>query len=435
MQRLVISHNRRYLMQEDKPFFWLGDTAWLLFGNVSEEEAYVYLKNRAEKGFNVIQAVLVYATEELNTVNVMPYHPQAPIESEEYWKHVDRVISMAEDLGLYMALLPCWGSLVKTGVLHEGNVLKYAQFLCERYHDRTNLIWVLGGDIRADEFTELYRNFGRYLKEHMPDTLVSYHPFGRTASTTWFAGEDWMDFHMFQSGHRRYDQCSLGVWDDAGADMNTDYYGEDNWRYVEWDYRLDVKPTLDAEPSYEWIPQGLHDVTQPYWTAYEVRRYAYWSVLAGACGHTYGDNAVMQFYREGNDGVTYGPVCEWDEAIHHAGSGQMKILKDLVLSLMPHYMDGTPRDELLVGGQRPGHARIALFGGEDFLIAYDFLGEEWAVKTDAYEGCELYWLNPATGVYSYAGICPKGEFHAHRWTRHEGWDADRVLLIRRKVRE
>lgn len=43
----------------DKPFFWLGDTAWMLFTNISYEEAYTYLKNRADKGFNVIQAVLI----------------------------------------------------------------------------------------------------------------------------------------------------------------------------------------------------------------------------------------------------------------------------------------------------------------------------------------------------------------------------------------
>jgi hypothetical protein len=50
---------------------------------------------------------------------------------------------------------------------------------------------------------------------------------------------------------------------------------------------------LDGEPSYEGIPQGLHDPTQPLWTDADARRYAYWSVFAGACGHTYGDNAVL----------------------------------------------------------------------------------------------------------------------------------------------
>src|SRR5688572_3328744 len=39
------------------PFFWLGDTAWSIFTRLTREEASRYLKDRAEKGFNVIQAV------------------------------------------------------------------------------------------------------------------------------------------------------------------------------------------------------------------------------------------------------------------------------------------------------------------------------------------------------------------------------------------
>ena len=59
MENLHISSNKKYLMKGDKPFFWLGDTAWMLFTNISYEEAYTYLKNRADKGFNVIQSVLI----------------------------------------------------------------------------------------------------------------------------------------------------------------------------------------------------------------------------------------------------------------------------------------------------------------------------------------------------------------------------------------
>ena len=92
---------------------------------------------------------------------------------------------------------------------------------------------------------------------------------------------------MFKSGHRRYDQDT--------ADLA---YGEDNWKYAADDYsKIPVKPTLDGEPSYEGIPQGLLDTTQPCWTDKEIRRYAYWSVFAGCCGFTYGHNAVMQFYK------------------------------------------------------------------------------------------------------------------------------------------
>ncbi|MBM3493063.1 MAG: DUF4038 domain-containing protein [Armatimonadetes bacterium] len=55
---LRVSDNRRYLVQEDgRPFFWLGVAAWEPFHPLIREEAPRYLKDRAAKGFTVIQAV------------------------------------------------------------------------------------------------------------------------------------------------------------------------------------------------------------------------------------------------------------------------------------------------------------------------------------------------------------------------------------------
>ena len=42
-------------MEGDKPFFWLGDTAWELFHRLDSGQADQYLKRRAEQGFTVIQ--------------------------------------------------------------------------------------------------------------------------------------------------------------------------------------------------------------------------------------------------------------------------------------------------------------------------------------------------------------------------------------------
>ena len=155
---------------------------------------------------------------------------------------------MADDLGLYMALLPSWGSLLKTNVITEENVLDYGRFLANRYKDYSNIIWVLGGDIKAetDAFQNIYRKLGTYLKSATPDKLITFHPFGRCSSTMWFPEDDWLDFNMFQSGHRRYDQCNLGAWDDTG---NPSYYGEDNWKYVIHDQTISNKPVLEDRKS------------------------------------------------------------------------------------------------------------------------------------------------------------------------------------------
>ncbi|HHX62102.1 MAG TPA: DUF4038 domain-containing protein, partial [Epulopiscium sp.] len=58
--KLKVSENGRYLTNGEKPFFWMGDTAWLLLDNLSLEETYIYLKNRKEKGFNIILLDLIH---------------------------------------------------------------------------------------------------------------------------------------------------------------------------------------------------------------------------------------------------------------------------------------------------------------------------------------------------------------------------------------
>ena len=405
---LSVSDNGRGLLCGNKPFFWLGDTAWLLFQKCTEEEAGIYLANRKGKGFNVIQATLAH-TRDANSVLWSDFRDPA------YWAHVEKIVDIAGDLGLYMALLPCWGSFVSDGSLNEGNVEAYASFLAERFGKRRNVLWLLGGDVRGSVARELYCHFGRLLKEKTDGQLVAFHPFGRTSSSLWFAGEDWLDFYMFQSGHRRYDQVSLGEWDDASKGEM--WYGEDNWKYVEHDLALSpAKPTVDGEPSYEQIPQGLHDPSQPRWQAKDVRRYAWWSVLAGAFGFTYGHNSIMQFFdKERGDEPSFAADTDWREAMHHEASGQMRHVKRLMEGV--DFQHGYADDSLLVGGQREKYHRISVFRGKDYVICYDYLGEPFSLDlAGLFSGAgssgkdsapspvvQAFWFDPVSGAESFIG--------------------------------
>lgn len=397
---LRVSGNGRYLMNGEEPFFWLGDTAWLLFQKCTLEEAYIYLKNRKDKGYNVIQAVLIHTMADMAPMggNGM----RLDVETEDYWNHCDAIISMAADLGLYMALLPSWGSLVKLGIITEENVERYGTFLADRYHDMPNVLWLLGGDIRGDDGLQVYRRLGTLLKQKNPSQLVGFHPFGRTSSSLWFHDEPWLDFNMYQSGHRRYDQVSLGEWDDNNKKET--FFGEDNWRYVNRDHsHVLMKPTVDGEPSYEGIPQGLHDPSQPFWQACDARRYAYWSVFQGAMGHTYGNNAIMQFYNNKSVPGSYGVRELWSEALHHEGAGQMKHLACLMNSV--DFINGRPAEELLASGQKEKYERISVFAGPGYILCYAYLGKAFTLDLSSYEGMflEASWMDPVSGVFSYFG--------------------------------
>src|ERR687893_1768034 len=115
LQKLKVSANKHFLVHEDgTPFFYLGDTAWELFHRLNREEADRYLRNRAEKGFTVIQAVIL---AELNgLVEPNPYG-QVPLlnrdpatPNEDYCRHVDWIVGRAEQLGLRIGMLRTWGS-------------------------------------------------------------------------------------------------------------------------------------------------------------------------------------------------------------------------------------------------------------------------------------------------------------------------------------
>ena len=401
---LKVTEDGRYFSCGDTPFFWMGDTAWLLFHQLSLEDTYAYFRNRKELGYNIILADFIHKPCQQNLAGDSALTDgdfERINTGGAFWKHVDKVILMAEEFGLYMGLLPVWGSsIVKEGYLNSGNLETYLQFILKRYHDCPNIVWIVGGDVRGDVNPELFCTMGRRMKADRPERLVGYHPFGRTGSSQWFHRESWLDFNLFQSGHRRYEQTRLDAWDDnTGAEGS---FGEDCWRYVERDRaRNPHKPVLDGEPSYEWILQGLHDKTQPYWKAADVRRYAYWNVFAGAAGHTYGHNAIMQFYGDKSREGAFGVKHLWREALHHPGGAQMGHLAGLMTSV--DFIHGRPAGEYLLSGQGERYERISVFAGEDFLFAHTCTGRELRLSLKAYHGKKLsaYWFDPVTGAKSF----------------------------------
>jgi hypothetical protein len=422
MRPLRISSNHRFFERADgTPFFWLGDTAWLLFTRLDRADATRYLDDRQAKGFNVVQVMVLHGADDVNAYGAAALIDQDPArprvtpgqdiakEGEyDYWDHVDWIVDRAAERGLYVAMVAAWGSNARSGRLNEQNVEAYTRFLAGRYKDRPNIIWVTGGDTQGDRESAVWRAMGRTFKAEDPNHLVTFHPFGRTQSSTWFHAEAWLDFNMFQSGHRRYDQD-----DEPGAK------GEDNWRYVAEDYaKTPVKPTLDGEPSYEGIPQGLHDPKEPFWTDADARRYAWWSVFAGAAGHTYGHSAVMQMHKPAFGAGAYGVRQVWDEAIQAPGAGQMRHLATLMLS-RPYFErvpdQGAIAGDSVAGGGAAGagaaggaarYDRVIVTRGKRYLFAYTYTGRPFTLKMGVITGARLRasWYDPRTGAGRAIGV-------------------------------
>ena len=91
---LRVSPDGRHLQWADgRPFLYLGDTAWELVHRLKTEEAELYLQNRAEKGFTVIQMVLLPLQGDVNDPNaygevpLLNGNPATPNEAftESFW--------------------------------------------------------------------------------------------------------------------------------------------------------------------------------------------------------------------------------------------------------------------------------------------------------------------------------------------------------------
>ena len=81
--RVTVHENQRFLRYEDgTPFFYLGDTAWELFHRLNEDEARMYLSDRARKGYTVIQAVVL---GELDGLRVPNANGDRPFLDEGAW--------------------------------------------------------------------------------------------------------------------------------------------------------------------------------------------------------------------------------------------------------------------------------------------------------------------------------------------------------------
>ncbi|WP_299790495.1 DUF4038 domain-containing protein [uncultured Marivita sp.] len=301
----------------DKPFFLLGDTAWVLFGKLREEEIERYFENRATKGFNAIQACVFRDLHDSNTPNAYgdrPFASDADMKAvrlnPKWMDFVRRMVKRAEAHGLIVSLLPTWGDKWNRHSNSAGPVIMdarsgrdYCRYLSDALSDCPNLVWVLGGDspileqAHADTIRAMAEGLRAGASGNRP---ITFYPRGLETSAI-FHSEPWLDFNALQSSHYK---------------PNVPGY-----LHVERFFRTSpAKPIVDMEPNYEAAGMFVmgerndrhcfsskHLEWLPRFSAWDVRK-AFWrTALAGAAGFTYGHEAIRQVHRKGDR------VHAWDD--------------------------------------------------------------------------------------------------------------------------
>ena len=439
-----VSSDGHFLVQPDgSPFFWLGDTAWSLFMRLNRDETDEYLKDRAAKGFTVIQAVVMGGpADRLDVPNregalpLLHRDPRSP--NPKYFEHVDWVVDRAAHYGLRIAMLPVWGSAIFGGYLEDSQdhvfdpktSEAYGRWIAQRYRNK-GIIWILGGDtnpvgvstvlngdkilpptdLTIRDFRPLYDSMAKGIIEgEGGKPMISYHltccswlGTAKPRTSLYLGDRSWLSINMLQSSHFRNPGSQTlfpGVafaWD-----------GTRNYEPIRDEYdSVPARPVIDGEPRYEDLTVDVETnpkaiASKGYWTAYDARNAAYHAVFAGAAGHTYGDASVWQFY-DPSHFPAVPPVREgltWRKALQQPGADQMRYLKYLILSRP--YLTRIPDQSVLVNAAGDGeeHVEATRDKSGDYMMIYTPKGEPVEVDLSKLNGLRAvgWWFDPRSGV-------------------------------------
>lgn len=435
MKTLRISDDRRRIVTEDGGRYYLiGDTAWELFHALSAEEAELYLTTRAEQGFNFIQAVVL---AELNGLDKPNFYGRRPLKRNEngnydpslpdtdgensYFDHMERIISRAEELGLYMGILPTWGDkwnkLWGTGpeIFTPENAYTYGKWLAERLVHHDNIVWILGGD-RPLEKEEHYA-----IIDAMADGLragdggkflITLHPCGARSSSEFVHERDWLDFNMLQSGHGRPTPPGYEMLARDCA-------------------KTPVKPAMDGEQVYEDHPINFN-AANGYYDAADVRVTMWRNLLSGSCGNTYGHHSIWCMNREPGTYFT----MYWKDALHRPAAEQMRVFRDFIKA---HDLTSFVPSETLVKDNEHAANYVAAMVSEDERAAVLAVPNGCPIELDRaafpfdadFAKMCITALEPADGRYTDAAVLSENGRITFK-NRAAGRGEDIIVLLKQK---
>jgi len=294
---LCVSADHTHLLRDGRQFFWLADTCWSAFTNISDEEWQEYLDIRAKQRFNVIQINTLPQWDRCGTGQRWQPFPlledgmryDFTVLRPEYFERARRMCRAAVDRGFTLALVVMWCNYVPdtwASKIFDGNIIPEEQVepivrtICESFNE-FEPVYLVSGDTGFDSEASVarYRLVTDLVDRYAPGALKAYHIKGRYDGLPQAFGER-ADLYLYQSGHNA-----------AAQDMC-------HTLAAHFAARTPRHPVINSEPCYEQM--GYSHKLYGRFRRPETRSALWNSLLAGAsAGITYGAHGVWNWWTPG----------------------------------------------------------------------------------------------------------------------------------------
>ncbi len=340
---LTVSNDHQRLLKNNRPFFYLADTCWSAFTNITDEEWEYYLETRKAQGFNTLQINILPQWDASQTI--LEYSPFAKNEdgsydytclNDDYFSHAQALCAKATAMGFELALVVLWcnyvpdtwaSSLFKQPLMPFDCIKPYVMKVHETF-SQFEPIYVISGDtdFNTDQAVQYYVTAGALLRSLAENCLFTTHIKGRYTEIPQKLLE-LMDFCFYQSGHNAQ---NMGMPYLLAEEMRAKYPN---------------KPLINSEPCYEEM--GYSRQMYGRWSRFDVRRAAWLSLLSGACaGITYGAAGIYSWHKVNKRfgsglGEGFDTPKSWEDALHFPGGWDYGYIRSFfesheLTTLVPH---------------------------------------------------------------------------------------------------
>ncbi|QGQ95011.1 DUF4038 domain-containing protein [Paenibacillus psychroresistens] len=417
---LKVSTNGHYLVdQNNTPFFYYADTAWMLTSKMSDADVIYYLNDRQSKGFNTIQVMLTGPFIDLAYNGTTPFANHTLTQpNSTFFTHIKWVLDQAASRGMLVVGSTSWFGASADGYFNYLTSTSLGTSLAETLEKPTltsgatnpnylgsynNLIYFLGGDHAPGTDDAAVKQLGTRLKQLNPNRLISYHPNGGTSGSAYYQSESWLDFNMIQT----YTEGSTNAYSLVRSDYNLT--------------SPKIKPSMLTEPNYE----NEHNTT-PYY----VRTAAYWSMFSGAFGQAYGNGALW------NINSASDPSGLWKNHLNDSGVIHLGYLKNLMTARTWYNLVPDQAHTFITSGYGSGSSFVssAVASDSSFGVAYVPSASTVTVNLNKISGgVTARWFDPTNNSYTTISGSPfAANSGSKTWTSpstNSAGNSDFVLVL------